>query len=42
MCKFTYEALLDMIQQNPVSAVKMVRRIVRHQCYDYIYQHKLD
>ena len=31
-----------MIHQAPVTAIKMVRRIVRHQCYDYIYQHKLD
>jgi hypothetical protein len=31
-----------MIHHSPVTAIKMVRRIVRHQCYDYIYQHKMD
>lgn len=25
-----------------MSAVKMVRRIIRHQCYDFIYQHKTE
>jgi hypothetical protein len=25
-----------------MTAVKMIRRIIRHQCYDYIYQHKMD
>ena len=37
VCKFTHEGLLDMIHHSPVSAIKMVRRIVRHQCYEYIY-----
>jgi CRP-like cAMP-binding protein len=30
ICKFTYESLLDLINQAPVSAIKMVRRITRH------------
>ena len=42
MCRFSNEALLDMIHHSPMSAVKMVRRIIRHQCYEYIYQHKLE
>ena len=42
VCKFTYEALMDTIQQAPVSAIKIVRRMVRHQCFDYIYQRKLE
>jgi hypothetical protein len=31
-----------MIHSTPISAIKMVRRIIRHQCYEYIYQHKLE
>ena len=42
ICKFTEESMLDMIQTQPMTAIKMLRRIVRHQCYDYIYQHKLE
>jgi CRP-like cAMP-binding protein len=42
VCRFTYETLLDLIHTNAISAIKMIRRIVRHQCYDYIYQHKMD
>ena len=26
----------------PISAIRMLRRIIRHQCYDYIYQKKLN
>lgn len=40
ICKFSYESLLDVISSAPVSAIKIIRRMVRHQCYDYIYQHK--
>ena len=42
ICKFTYESLLDMKNVAPISAIKMIRRIIRHECYDYIYQHKLE
>ena len=42
MCRFTYETLLDMIHHSPISAIKMVRRIIRHQCYEYIYKHKME
>eukprot|EP00347_Sterkiella_histriomuscorum_P003182 403365276 len=41
ICKFSFESLLDMINTSPMSAIKMLRRIIRHQCYDYIYQKKL-
>ncbi|CDW84841.1 UNKNOWN [Stylonychia lemnae] len=41
ICKFTHEALIDMTQTAPISAIRMLRRIIRHQCYDYIYQKKM-
>lgn len=41
ICKFTYESLLDLTNGAPITAIKLVRRILRHQCYSYIYQKKL-
>jgi CRP-like cAMP-binding protein len=37
VCKFSYDLLQDMIHHSPISAIKMMRRIVRHQCYEYVY-----
>lgn len=37
ICKFTYESLLDLTNTAPITAIKFVRRIIRHQCYSYIY-----
>lgn len=31
-----------MILTAPMTAIKMLRRIIRHQCYDYIYQRKIN
>jgi hypothetical protein len=42
VCKFSEESMLDLINAQPMTAIKMFRRIVRHQCYDYIYQHKME
>ena len=30
ICKLTYESLLDMINNSPISAIRLVRRIIRH------------
>mmetsp|Transcript_13599 Transcript_13599/g.13339 ORF Transcript_13599/g.13339 Transcript_13599/m.13339 type:complete len:130 (+) Transcript_13599:852-1241(+) len=30
-----------MINSAPISAARVFRRIIRHQCYEYIYQRKL-
>lgn len=39
--RFSYDALQDLIKTAPVTAIKMLRRIIRHQCYQYIYNRKL-
>ena len=39
--RFSYDSLQDLIKVAPVTAIKMLRRIIRHQCYAYIYNRKL-
>ena len=39
--RFSYDSLQDLTKIAPVTAIKMLRRIIRHQCYAYIYNRKL-
>ena len=42
IAKFTWESFLDIQSTTPMTAIKLLRRVIRHQCYDYIYRHKLE
>ena len=42
LCKFTYDEMIDMVNQNAVAAGRLYRRIVRHYCYSQIYSKKQD
>lgn len=36
ICKLYYDTLSDLVSTAPMCAVKILRRIIRHQCYTFI------
>ena len=40
VCKLKYESMLNLIQNNALSASKLYKRIMRHYCYMQIYEKK--
>jgi hypothetical protein len=41
-CKFTNDTLKDLAESASVSASRILRRIVRMQCYQALYSRKID